>query len=174
MGTCVYGYGCKPLESYWEYQRRNELVNWGCQNTMFRRELILKVGNFNETIKGAGEDYELYQRLLHAGCKWVWVREASAYHPMTMKEYIKHVRWWARGAPYIAEAANWAAKTSMLRVYGRQVFFMIESFSTGIKLSVEVHPTFLLFWPLIRLVGVLELLKGLKKISGRKKEGNNP
>ena len=133
MGTCVYGYGCKPLESYWEYQRCNETINYGCQNTMFKRELVLKVGNFNKAIKGAGEDYDLFQRLLSAGFEWLWIRDASAYHPMTIMEYIKHVRWWARGQPYIIEAANWTAKTSLIRVYARQVFYMIESFFKGSK-----------------------------------------
>jgi glycosyltransferase involved in cell wall biosynthesis len=167
MGTCVYGYGCKPLEAYWEYQRRNERVNWGCQNTMFRRELVLNVGNFNEQIKGAGEDYELYQRLLRASYKWLWVREASAYHPMTMIEYINHVRWWSRGKPYIDEAAQWAAKTSIFRVYSRQMLYLIESFSKGVKLSVDVDPVFLLYWPALRMIQVAEVLKGLKQHQGK-------
>ena len=163
MGTCVYGYGCKPLETYWEYQRCNETINYGCQNTMFRRELVLKVGNFNKAIKGAGEDYDLFQKVLSAGFKWLWIRDASAYHPLTLMEYIKHVRWWARGQPFIIEAANWAAKTSLVRVYARQVLYMIESFFKGVKLSVKVHPIFLLYYPLLRIMSGLELLNGLKK-----------
>jgi len=163
MGTCVYGYGYKPLQSYWEYQRRTAKTNYGCQNTMFRREAVLKVGNFNETIRGAGEDYDLYSRLLAAGYKWVWVREASVYHPMTMREYLKHVRWWTQGAPYTEEVAKWAQTTSVLRVYVRQFFFMLESFRTAVKLAVVVHPTFLLYWPLIRMTFVSQVLRELKK-----------
>lgn len=172
MGTCVYGYGVKPLESYAEYQRRTEQVNWGCQNTMFKRETVLAIGNFNESVKGAGEDYDLYKRLLAAGYKWVWVREASAYHPMTLQEYLRHVRWWARGEPYITEAAQWAEKTSILRVYGGQAFFLLESFSNGVKLAVEVHPIFFLYWPVLRITSVLELLKGLKKVCIGTRRGN--
>lgn len=162
MGTCVYGYGCKPLESYSEYLRRTTQVNWGCQNTMFRREAVLKVGNFNDRIKGAGEDYELYQRLLAAGYKWVWDKDASVYHPMNMLEYLEHSRWWAQGDPYVDSAQMWVARTSLVRAYGRQAIYMLKAFREAAKLAVAVHPTFLLYWPVVRMIQISETLKGLK------------
>jgi glycosyltransferase involved in cell wall biosynthesis len=162
MGTCIYGYGNKPLQAYWEYVRSNAKVFWGCQNTMFRRESVLKVGNFKQEIKGAGEDYDLYLRLIKAGCKWLWVRNASVYHPMKMFEYLKHVSWWTQGRPYLDEVEQWIIDTSALRFYGRQVFFVIESFWEGAKLSIAVHPFFILYWPLIRISSELGLLRRLK------------
>jgi glycosyltransferase involved in cell wall biosynthesis len=162
IGTCVYGYGCKPLESYAEYQRRTEVVYYGCQGTMFRRRAVLEVGNFKERIQGAGEDYDLYQRLLSVGYRWIWVREASVYHPMGMLEYLKHVRWWAKGKSYQDSAEVWVRKTSLVRAYGRQCLSMLEALCEAIKLAVIVHPTFLLYWPVIRLIQIVETLKGLK------------
>jgi glycosyltransferase involved in cell wall biosynthesis len=163
MGTCVYGYGCKPLEAYWEYIRRTEQVNYGCQNTMFRREAVLSVGNFDSAIRGAGEDYDLYLRLQAAGYQWVWEKTASAYHPMTMREYLRHVSWWTRGRPYIDEMEQWANTTSILRVYLRQAVYAVEALKTAEKLSVKVHPTFLLYWPTVRANSLLILLSELKK-----------
>ena len=163
MGTCVYGYGCKPLESYWEYQRCNEIINYGCQNTMFRRELVLKVGNFNKAIKGAGEDYDLFQRLLSAGFEWLWIRDASAYHPMTLWNTLSMCVGGQGVSHILIEAAKWAAKTSLVRVYARQGLFLFESFRTAAKLSIAVDPSFLLLWPLIRVTSIVEVLKGLKK-----------
>ena len=165
MGTCVYGYGCKPLEAYWEYIRRTEEVNYGCQNTMFRREAVLEVGNFDANIRGAGEDYDLYLRLQAAGYTWLWEKQASAYHPMTMREYIKHVSWWIRGRPYIDEVERWADKTSVFRVHMRQALLFIESLKKAGKLSVKIHPTFLVYWPTISLNNALITLNELKKRS---------
>jgi glycosyltransferase involved in cell wall biosynthesis len=163
MGTCLYGYGFKPLESYWEYIRRTEKLNFGCQNTLFRRETVLKVGNFDKKIKGAGEDYDLYLRLLSNGNKWVWVRKATVYHPMTMQEYIKHVRWWTRGQPYITDIARCVWSKSLFRVYLRQLLLCLEDVPKTAILSVVVHPTFLLYWPIIRATCTLEVFKSLKK-----------
>jgi cellulose synthase/poly-beta-1,6-N-acetylglucosamine synthase-like glycosyltransferase len=163
MGTCVYGYGCKPLEAYWEYIRRTEEVNYGCQNTMFRRRAVLEVGNFDATIRGAGEDYDLYLRLQAAGYTWLWEKQASAYHPMTMNEYIKHVSWWTRGRPYVDEVERWAGKTSVFRVHMRQMLLFVESLKKAEKLSMEVHPTFLVYWPAISLNSALITLSELKK-----------
>jgi GT2 family glycosyltransferase len=162
MGTCIYGYGCKPLQSYWEYLRRTATENLGCQNTLFRRETVLKVGNFDETINGAGEDYDLYKRLLGAGYKWVWVREATVYHPMSMVEYLRHVRWWARGRPYMDEIFHELATISLFRFYGRQAWTIVKSFPSATKLSVHVHPLFLFYFPVIVASSIFEVLKELK------------
>jgi glycosyltransferase involved in cell wall biosynthesis len=165
IGTCIYGYGCKPLESYWRYLQKTDINNWGCHNTMFRRELILKAGNFDACIRGAGEDYDLYLRLLSAGYKWIWERDAVVYHPMGMFEYLEHLRWWAQGNPYVNSAQRWVIRTSLFRAYGRQGIYFLKSFREALKLAREVHPTFLLYWPIVRLVQISETLKSLKTAS---------
>jgi cellulose synthase/poly-beta-1,6-N-acetylglucosamine synthase-like glycosyltransferase len=163
-GTCIYGHGCKPLESYWEYIRRTAPVNVGCHNTMFRREAVLKVGNFDETIQGAGEDYDLYFRLLAAGYRWVWVKEATVYHPMSMLEFLKHVRWWSRGRTATDRLYAQIADASLARVYGRLVLSIPLSVGEGLKLSFLVHPALLFYSPLINVVNVSENLRSLKNL----------
>lgn len=164
MGTCVYGYGCSPLERLWEYKRWRDLVNWGCHNTMFRRDTVLEVGNFDETIQGAGEDYDLYLKLLDAGYIWKWVREATVYHPMNMREYLNHVRWWAEGKPYVCEALRYAIDKSMSWVVYNYLFSSPKSTRWNLILSVFIHPTLLLYLPLLRMTRLRAGLKGLKKI----------
>lgn len=163
MGTCIYGYGCKPLELYWEYLRLNDSENWGCHNTMFRRSAVLKVGNFDETVTGAGEDYDLYLRLLKAGYKWIWVRDATVYHPMNMLEYLNHVRWWVRNRPYINQLLREVSNKSLLKVYGRLVLLTLKSSQNSIKLAIKVHPTMLIYFPLIRVTTTLTIMQELKK-----------
>jgi GT2 family glycosyltransferase len=124
--------------------------------------VVLKIGNFDPCIPGAGEDYDLYLRLLLAGYKWVWEKDAVVYHPMGMLEYLKHARWWAKGKPYQNSAEVWVEQTSLVRAYGRQGIYMLEAFRESVKLAVMVHPTFLLYWPALRLVQIIETLKGLK------------
>jgi cellulose synthase/poly-beta-1,6-N-acetylglucosamine synthase-like glycosyltransferase len=162
-GTCIFGYGCKPLEQLWEYIRRTATVNIGCHNTMFRRKAVLEVGNFNESIKGAGEDYELYYRLLKAGYKWVWVKDATVYHPMNMLQFLKHVRWWTQGRMDIDGVISQLSNTSLSRIYCRLVYNVLSSLWSGIKLSILVHPTFLFYSPLMNIVIFQENLRALYK-----------
>jgi glycosyltransferase involved in cell wall biosynthesis len=162
-GTCIYGYGCKPLESLWEHIRKKATVNVGCHNTMFRRKAVLQVGNFNKTIKGAGEDYELYHRLLAAGYKWLWVREATVYHPMSMFEFLEHVRWWTQGCAHKKELLDQISTTSFLRVYCRLAYSIPASFWEAVKLASLVHPALIFYYPLINLTQVLEDLRMLAK-----------
>lgn len=96
MGRCIYGYGCAPLQKLWEHYSLSDEA-WGCQNVMFNREIVLGVGNFNDKIRGAGEDYELFRRLVDAGFKVVVDKEVLAYHPMNLIEYAKHSVWWTKG-----------------------------------------------------------------------------
>ena len=72
---------------------------------------------------------------------------------------------WTQGQPYVDEVVKYAYATSVLRVYARQVFFIIESFRTSIVLAIVVHPTFLLFWPTIKITNIFAVLKSLKKRS---------
>lgn len=162
-GTCIFGYGCKPLESLWEYIRRTGSIYVGCNNTMFRREAVLGVGNFNKSIKEAGEDYELYYRLLKAGYKWIWVKDVTVYHPMNMLEFLERVRRWTRGRARIDGIVSQVSKVSLLRLYARLFCAIPESLWGGVKLSLLVNPLFLLYSPLMNTVRVQEEFKMLIK-----------
>jgi glycosyltransferase involved in cell wall biosynthesis len=163
MGTCIYGYGCKPLESYYEYLRWKEPDNWGCHNTMFRCDAILKVGNFDETIQGAQEDHDMYLRLLNAGYKWIWVRNVTVYHPMTLREHLDHVYWWCLGKLYVKIMYQKANKSSF-RLYGRFAFSVLQSFFTGVRLSINIHPIFLLYYPLVKMTCYMARVRALKNL----------
>ena len=167
MGTCIYGYGCRPIESYWEYNRRTAHSNYGCHNTLFKRDIVLSVGNFDENISGAGEDHDLYMRLLAAGYKWVWVRNAKVYHPMTMWEYAKHARWWAKSSPNINRVADYVRDKSLPRLYAAKVSSLVEATKKGITMSFSVHPTFLVYYPAISVMCTLDVLKEYKKVNKR-------
>jgi GT2 family glycosyltransferase len=162
MGTCIFGYGCLPLERFWKYKAARDEESWGCHNTMFRRQVVLQVGNFNETIRGAGEDYDLYLRLLDAGYKWVWVREGTAYHPMTMYEHLKHVNWWSQNGPRMREAMRDVNTKSLFRVTCNSTRYILRALWQGLNLSICVHPTMLLYFPLMETISVTAVLKRLK------------
>lgn len=163
MGTCIYGYGCLPLERFWKNKTLREGENWGCHNAMFRRQIVLEVGNFDETIRGAGEDYDLYLRLLDAGYKWVWVKEVAVYHPITMWEFLKHVRWWSHNGPLMRRVMSEVTTKSMFSIFFRSARRMARAILEGLKLSIHVHPTMLLYFPLMEMATVMTVLKDLKK-----------
>jgi GT2 family glycosyltransferase len=138
-GTCIYGYGCKPIENLWEYTRRNSDQNWGCHNSMFRRKTILEIGNFDEKIRGAGEDYDLYLRLLRAGYRWVWNKNVTVYHPITIPDYLEHTYWWASGLYQFRESKF------RLRDFIKAIPGIIVR--SG-HYSFHAHPTLALLFPL--------------------------
>ncbi|MEM2589284.1 MAG: glycosyltransferase family 2 protein [Candidatus Bathyarchaeia archaeon] len=164
MGTCIYGYGCKPLELYHEYLRLNSQEDWGCHNTLFRRSAVLEVGNFDETIQGAGEDRDLYIRLLNAGYKWIWAKEVVVYHPMSMLEYLRHVRWWAQSSRYgyIKKFFSEVESQSLFRFYCNQIWLILEAFLIGLQFAIKIHPTMIIYFPLIRMTVIMTRLKELK------------
>jgi len=171
MGTCIYGYGCRPLEGLWRDYQWSLRENWGCHNTMFRRDIVLGVGNFSEAIKGPGEDFDLYLRLLDSGYRWVWVREAVVYHPMTLSEYVARMYRWSRGLPYIRSLMREAASKSLSTVYQNSLFSVVEGFRNGIVLSARVHPTLLLYFPLLKIVSQFAGLNELKRTLRSRDQG---
>ena len=170
MGSCIFGYGCLPLERLWRYYSLRDRENWGCSNTIFNRHLVLKVGNFDEAIYGACEDYDLYLRLLNAGYKWLWVKEAAVFHPLTMREYLNRVISWSRGrqSPEMRELTTYLAKTSLCRVYFNSVRHLMQAVFEGVRLSNRVHPIMLLYFPLMQTTVRLTCLKEPKGIMQEK------
>ncbi len=164
MGANIYGYGFPPIQRLSEYWRWRRPEDWGCINTIFRRGLVLEVGNFDETISGAGEDYDLYKRILAAGYKWVWDREVVIYHPMTLFEYLNHLRWWAESAPRMRELVDQIRFYSLFRIYLRFAYSILKSFQEGVTLSLNVQPVLLFLRPIFQIVSVTAQLKELKKM----------
>jgi glycosyltransferase involved in cell wall biosynthesis len=164
MGTTIYGYGCLPIQRLFEYWRWRSPEDWGCTNTIFKRDFVLEVGNFDETTRGAGEDYDLYKRILAAGYKWVWDRGIVVYHPMNLSEYLKHLDWWSRGTPFMRELVDQVRTFSLSRIYIRFAYLILKSVQEGVRLSLVVHPTMLFFRPMFEVVAVRARIEELKKM----------
>lgn len=164
IGTCVYGYGSKLIQSYWDWIRHTGEDNIGCHNTMFRREHVLKVGNFNSAIKGAGEDFDLHRRLLKAGYKWVWVRNADVYHPMNATEYVKHLLWWSRGTPYMNDILVQLKTISLFRWYCRENLLVAKSLWVGLKNSFSENPALIVSFPATMALMAYARMTGLKAL----------
>ena len=145
-GTCIYGYGCSPLQKWWEYFGKLADVQWGCHNVMFRRSAVLGIGNFDKRIKGAGEDYDVFKRLLEAGFKWAWAKEVVVYHPMNALEHLEHNIWWARGVSELKVEKPFSASG---------LFFRILYIVRRNMEHVTIHPILPGYLPIIDLIWLL-------------------
>jgi glycosyltransferase involved in cell wall biosynthesis len=163
MGTTIYGYGLLPIQRLWEYWQRTTPVKWGCTNTIFKRDCVLKVGNFDEAIRGAGEDYDLYKRILAAGYKWVQDREVVVYHPMNLSEYLNHTYWWEEAIPLMRDLAVQVRTYSLFKIYCRLAYQLLKSVEKGVRLSRIVDPRMLFYVPMLEAISFGARLKGLKK-----------
>jgi len=163
MGVPIYGYGSRPVQRLFEYWRWYNTESWGCSNTIFRRKLVLKVGNFDEEIRGAGEDYDLRKRLKIAGYRYIWDRKVVVYHPMNLFELLNHISWWSKGAPFIRELISEVRTYSLFRIYARFAFQILDSLREGVRLAFVVHPSTLFLLPMINTVSVASRFKELKK-----------
>lgn len=93
---CLYGYG-SPLADYWKKNVMNLGTIWGCQCTLFRRDKILELGNFDETLTKTGEDYDLWIRIQKEGYHWVFEKRVEIFHPMTEEEFKLRQKEWEEG-----------------------------------------------------------------------------
>ena len=146
VGTCIYGYGCPPLQKFFEYFSTRWDKLWSTNNILFKRDTVLKIGNFNKKIKGAGEDYEIYNRLIDAGFEYIWDRKVVVYHPMTLLEYSKHNIWWAKGITSLEDKKAFSLHELLWRLLDiiRRGFF----FAT-------IHPVLLVYIPVNELIWVM-------------------
>ena len=145
-GTCIYGYGCSPLQKWWEYFGRLADVQWGCHNVMFRRSAVLSIGNFNKEIKGAGEDYDVFKRLLKAGYKWAWAKEVVVFHPMNAFETLKHNIWWAKGVTSLNGEKPFSAVDLAFRL-----LYMIRRNME----HVTIHPILSGYLPIVDMIWLM-------------------
>ncbi|NJM39418.1 MAG: glycosyltransferase [Anaerolineae bacterium] len=57
---------------------------------MLRREWLDRAGGFDETMKRI-EDWDLWLRLAHLGCKFAWLREAACYYRIHGSNMVRDV-----------------------------------------------------------------------------------
>jgi len=165
LGTTIYGYGFPPIQrlfEYWRWTSHRDSV--GCTGTLFKRDSVLEMGNFDETITGAGEDYDLYKRTLAAGLRWVTDNRVVVYHPMSLSQYLDHLRWWVSGVPFMRELVVQVRTYSLFRIYCRFAYSILKSFREGARLSLIVHPTMLFYIPMFEVIKNKARLDALKKM----------
>jgi cellulose synthase/poly-beta-1,6-N-acetylglucosamine synthase-like glycosyltransferase len=146
VGTCVYGYGCPPLQKFYESFNRRWDKAWSTSNILFRRDAVLKIGNFNKKIKGAGEDYDIYSRLIEGGYQYIWEEKVVVYHPMTLLEYLKHNIWWAKGSASVKEEKPFTLRQLLSRLLG--------IIKRGLVFAT-IHPVLSLYIPINDLIWTL-------------------
>lgn len=75
------------------------------QGTLTPLEVLKVIGGFNKSIKGAGEDIELINRMRQKGYKVVVNPEAMIYHIMrgSWKTLYRQVSWWGCTQPNLSK-----------------------------------------------------------------------
>jgi glycosyltransferase involved in cell wall biosynthesis len=146
VGTCIYGHGCPPLQKFYESCSTSWEKVWSTSNVLFRRDAVLKVGNFNKKIQGAGEDYDLHNRLTAAGFKYVWEREVVVYHPMSLFEHVKRTIWWAKGITSIEDKEAFTLRHLLSR--------LMNIIKRGLLFTV-VHPVLSVYTPINDIIWLM-------------------
>ena len=156
-GALIYGYNVKPLRRLYEYKHLHENgVNWGLNNALLKREMIIKNGSLRRDLYSS-EDRELYERIRKNGYKWICDNSVISIHPSSLRDYINHVKWWGRGSAHTG-----------LHTIRYIIKVILRGFFYGIILAIKVHPILLLYYPYQKLCWSYEFTKEIKKHHSRK------
>ena len=80
---------------------KGKTPNLAMNGAITPRKVLVDVGGFNASIKGAGEDIELFDRMKIKGYKIAINPRAQIYHftERSWKDLFRQVSWWAKGWP---------------------------------------------------------------------------
>jgi glycosyltransferase involved in cell wall biosynthesis len=80
---------------------KGKTPNLAMNGAITPRKVLLDVGGFNTSIKGAGEDIDLFERMKIKGYKIAINPRAQLYHftERSWKGLFRQVSWWAKGWP---------------------------------------------------------------------------
>lgn len=87
----IYGWQSDPILEKLFRKSIREAAGGSIGISLFKRKELLAIGGFNPLIH-RGEDTELNLRMSSKGLKWIRAVHALAYHPLTMKEFIKKAK----------------------------------------------------------------------------------
>ena len=156
-GGLIYGYNVKPLRKHGEYRcLHKNRRNWGLNNALLRREIIIKIGNLRRDLIST-EDVELCERVETNGYNWITDNSVISIHPSSFRDHINHVKWWSRGA---AHSGRYTIR-GIIKV-------ALWGFLIGIILAIRAHPILLLYYPYQRLVWCYTFAKEIKNRSSLK------
>ncbi len=78
--SCVYDlWRSKHMRQFWEDKENNPEFLFG-SNTLFRKEALLNIGLYDESLKNNYEDVEICSRLKEKGYKFIYEPKATAWH----------------------------------------------------------------------------------------------
>jgi glycosyltransferase involved in cell wall biosynthesis len=80
---------------------KNKTPNLAMNGAITPTKVLVDVGGFNTSIKGAGEDMELFDRMKIKGYRIAISPKAQIYHfvERSWKGLFRQVSWWAKGWP---------------------------------------------------------------------------
>jgi len=143
----IYGYGNPPLQKFHEWMLQTGVQDVGFVSTLVRRQVVLKMGGVREDLP-AYEDWDLYNRIIANGYKWIWDRKVVTLHPQSLRGFLWHARRWGKGA-----RKSGVGRKRFLRDF-------LASPLWALKLSIRVHPLHAVYYPFLRLEYLLGSLEG--------------
>jgi len=140
----------------------------GIFGSVCRIEAIKEVGGFDASIKGAGEDVDLFIRIGAEGWDIVRNKETTVFHFMrdTWKSLWRESCWWGYSTPYLANKhkryfPNFAQRVGLNLIYCVRV--TIKSMMVTRDKVCLLMPVHFLFRRLGFLVGHMNAYKDIKK-----------
>jgi glycosyltransferase involved in cell wall biosynthesis len=150
-GANLYGYGNPPLQRFHEWVIRHAEEDVGFVGTIVKRKVVIGVGGISKILQ-TYEDWELKARLDAHGYRWVWDRNVVNHHPLSMREYLKRARLWARGTGMSGVA------TSRYRYFKSFALSPLR----GLRLASMVHPIHAIYYPMVQFQFLIGFLEGRK------------
>lgn len=141
----IYGYGNPPLERFYRYiYAEGAAKPIGFISTLLRRRAVMEVGGIRSM--PAYEDFELYDRIVAGGYRWVFEYGVETYHPRSLMEDLKHYYWWGSGYGLIKPLRGPFAA-------------FLKSPMVGIRLALRCHPIHVVYYPMLRAAFLLGCVK---------------
>ena len=129
------------------YDRVKEVESIACLNAMYKRDLVLEAGCFNEDLRNLGEDWDLNSRLRQRGYKIFFLPNAEVHHKMrsNIKAFCLQMYRYGYGRAFMMRKSISAVKL----MYIMPLFFIIFMSLTPLGLINNWFLFGLLYFPFI-------------------------
>lgn len=150
-GALIFGWGCLPLQRYYErFYRNPAYFNQGLNNALLKKSIVQKVGGIRDL--PSSEDIDLKLRIEEKGYLWITERSVISRHPSNLTDYLHHSSWWARGLAMTGKFGLDKLKSEIWSLRRTPI------------MAIFVHPIFLIYYVLERLIWVRSFSKTLKEM----------
>ena len=86
------GGGAIGFETMWEVNKKNYTQHLCSGNFAIKKEIIKKVGSFDNSLKSGSEDVNLADKLIQNKIKLLYVGKATVYH-VSRKGFFNFIKW---------------------------------------------------------------------------------